>query len=216
MTESAPLAVITGASGRLGSVAVEGFLQAGYRVVGLDRSSGAQDATPVLAVDATSEDSVTWVLEEIRTSYGTPSVIIHTVGMWAMQPFAETELDAWQTMMDVNLTSSFLIFREGVRMMKETGGTLIGICSQQGSVRGTAQQAAYSASKAGVKRLVEAIGAEYAGTGLTAHAVAPSMILFDGDEGKGVTANDLVEHFLHLASPAGASLNGDTLHAFGD
>lgn len=216
MTESAPLAIITGASGRLGSVTVQGFLEAGYRVVGLDRSGRAIGATPVLTIDATAEDSVTRVFETIRASYGTPSVIIHTVGMWAMQPFAETELDAWQTIMDVNLTSSFLIFREGARMMAETGGAMIGICSQQGSVRGAAQQAAYSASKAGVKRLVEAIGAEYAGTGLRAHAVAPSMILFDGDEGKGVTANDLVEHFLYLASPAGASLNGDTLHAFGD
>lgn len=216
MNELEPLAIITGGSGRLGSVTMQGFLDAGYRVVGLDRSASDDGVAPVLAIDATNESSVAEVFGGIQKAYGTPSVIVHTIGMWAMAPFAETDLGAWRTMMDVNLTSSFLIFREGARMMAEDGGALIGISSQQGSVRGAAQQAAYSASKAGVKRLIEAIAAEYAGSGLTAHAVAPSMILFDGQDAKGVAAEDLVEHFLYLASPAGDSLNGATLHAFGD
>lgn len=216
MTDSAPIAVVTGASGRLGTVAIRGFSEAGYRVVGLDRTASDEGSAPILAVDATSEDAVVAVFDHIREAFGTPSVIVHTVGMWAMAPFAETELQDWRTMMDVNLTSSFLVFREGARMMAEEGGALIGISSQQGSVKGAGQQAAYSASKAGVKRLIEAIAAEYAGSGLTAHAVAPSTILFDGEEGKGVAAEDLVEHFLYLASPAGDSLNGITLHAFGD
>lgn len=216
MSESAPLAVITGGSGRLGSITIRGFLDADYRVVSLDRTASDKGEVPVLAIDATSESSVIEVFGRIKETYGVPAVIIHTVGMWAMKPFAETDLQSWRTMMDVNLTSSFLIFREGARLMAEDGGALIGISSQQGSVMGAAQQAAYSASKAGVKRLVEAIAAEYSGTGLTAHAVAPSMILFDGEDAKGVAAEDLVEHFLYLASPAGGSLNGITLHAFGE
>ncbi len=215
MTDTSPLAIITGASGRLGRLTTEGFLRAGYRVVGLDRVADEESKTPILAIDATDESSVHDVFERIQNEYGTPSVLVHTVGMWAMKPFAETELSEWTTMMDVNLTSTFLVFREAVRVMTESGGSLIGISSKQGSVRGAAQQAAYSASKAGVKRLVEAIVEEYAGTGLTAHAVAPSMILFDGDEGDGVPADDLVQHCLYLASHPGASLNGVTLHAFG-
>jgi NAD(P)-dependent dehydrogenase (short-subunit alcohol dehydrogenase family) len=214
-----PLVIVTGASGRLGSLTMEGFLDAGYDVVGLDQAASNDGEAPILAIDATDETSVADAFNTIVGEHGIPTVVIHTVGMWAMKPFAETSLSDWSTMMDVNLTSAFLVFREAVRVMSdgEEGpfGTLIGISSKQGSVRGAAQQAAYSASKAGVKRLVEAVAQEYAGTDLTAHAIAPSTILFDGDEGDGVAVEDLVSHCLYLASESGPSLNGDTLHAFG-
>lgn len=219
MNNDTPLVLVTGALGRLGSLTVAGFLDAGYRVVGLDRSASEEGPAPVLSMDATEEESVAEVFGLIVEEHGIPSVVIHTVGMWAMKPFAETEFSDWSTMMNVNLTSAFLVFREAVRTMSqdEEGpfGTLIGIASQQGSVRGAAQQAAYSASKAGVQRVVEAIAAEFADTDLSAHAIAPSMILFEGDEGDGVAAEDLVSHCLYLASEAGPSLNGATLHAFG-
>ncbi|MDA0378820.1 MAG: SDR family NAD(P)-dependent oxidoreductase [Bacteroidetes bacterium] len=217
MAIESPLALITGAAGRLGTVAVRGFLDAGYRVVGVDREARSGGDAPILAMDATDETSVAGVFEGIVIDHGTPSVLIHTVGMWAMAPLAETSLKDWRTMMEVNLTSTFLLFREAARRMADQGGTLIALASRQGSVQGAAQQAAYSASKAGVVRLVEALAAEYADAGLRAHAVAPSMILFGGEAGeaKGVSAEDLVEHFLHLCSPSGASLNGATIHAFG-
>ena len=217
MHTDSPLVVIFGAAGRLGRVAVDGFRHAGYRVVGVDRSADGDADIPMLSVNATDESSVADVFDAIASSHGTPSVVLQTVGMWAMAPFAETALSDWKTMMDVNLTSTFVVFREAARRMDGQGGTLIGIASKQGAVRGAGQQAAYSASKAGVMRLVEAIGEEYAGSGLTAHAVAPSMILFGGEEEgtQGVRAEDLVAHFLHLASPAGGSLNGATIQAFG-
>jgi len=217
MNSSSPVAIIVGASGRLGSRAAAGFHEAGYQVVGLDRVAANTPDWPVLEVNATDEDSVAAVFEQITKDHGHPHVVLQTVGMWAMAPFAETALQDWRTMMDVNLTSTFLLFRESLRAMQGSEGRLIGICSQQGSVRAAGQQAAYSASKAGVKRIVEAIAEEYAGSGITAHAVAPSMILFGGeDEGvQGVPVEDLVAHCLHLASDAGASLNGHTVHAFG-
>jgi len=219
MTDSTPLVIVTGASGRLGSLVVEGFLDAGYRVAGLDRTVKDGGAAPVFGFDAADEASVADAFDRIVRDHGVPSVVVHTVGMWAMKPFSETALSDWKMMMDVNLTSTFLVFREALRRMQGSGapasGRLIGISSKQGSVEGAAQQAAYSASKAGVKRIVEALAAELSGSGITAHAIAPSMILFEGDDGEGVAACDLVDHCLHLASDAGASLNGATLHAFG-
>lgn len=217
MAVETPLVVITGAAGRLGTVTIRGFQEAGYRVVGLDRQEKTDAAAPILAVDATDEASVADGFDRIVRGHGTPSVLIHTVGMWAMAPLTETSLADWRTMMEVNLTSTFLLFREAARRMASSGGTLIAMASRQGSVQGAAQQGAYSASKAGVVRLVEAVAAEYADSGLHVHAVAPSMILFGGggEDAKGVSAEDLVEHFLHLCSPAGASLNGATIHAFG-
>ena len=217
MAVDTPLVVITGAAGRLGTITIRGFQEAGYRVVGLDRQEKTDAAAPILAVDATDETSVAEGFDRIVKTHGTPFVLIHTVGMWAMAPLTETSLADWRTMMEVNLTSTFLLFREAARRMASSGGTLIAMASRQGSVQGAAQQGAYSASKAGVVRLVEAVAAEYADTGLNVHAVAPSMILFggEGEDAKGVSAEDLVEHFLHLCSPAGASLSGATIHAFG-
>jgi NAD(P)-dependent dehydrogenase (short-subunit alcohol dehydrogenase family) len=85
-----------------------------------------------------------------------------------------------------------------------------------GADKGRAEQAGYSAGKAGVVRLVEAIAEEYNGTGLTAHAIAPSAIVFDeNSDDKGVPVGDLVDLALYLCTPAAASLNGATLRAYG-
>ena len=219
MSTTSPLVVIVGASGRLGSAAAIGFLSNGYHVVGIDRLASSDGAFPILSVNAIDESSVQMTFEAIRSEYGVPRVVIQTVGMWAMAPFAETTLSDWKQLIDVNLTTTFLIFREAVRLMTASGGlggTLIGITSRQGSERGVSQQAAYSAAKAGVVRMVEAIADEYATSTINAHALAPSTILFGSENAQGgVQVEDLVAHCLYLCSDAGGSLNGATIHAYG-
>ena len=119
-------------------------------------------------------------------------------------------------MLNLNLTSSFLVFREALRYMKDNGGGLVGITSAQGADRGVSQQAAYSATKGGLTRLIDSIAAEYKGTGITAHAIAPSMILFEEPyDNSGVPARDLAQLCVYLSTDAGRSLNGATLRAYG-
>lgn len=223
-----PVVVISGADGRLGSQLVAGFKERGYRVVALTRGA-AVDGAHQITVDVTDESSVQKAFAEVMDTQGHMDVVIQTVGGWGMSPFTETSLAEWRSMIELNLTSTFLCFREAVRHMtgRETAdaqhgaGRLIAISSRQGAVQGAAQQAAYSAAKAGVVRLVEAVAAEFAPGGPTAHVLAPSTILFDEDtdaaraSGDGVPVADLVETCLFLSSPAGASLNGATLTAFG-
>lgn len=124
----------------------------------------------------------------------------------------ETRLASWEKMVSVNLTSAFLCFREAVRNMDD-GGTLIAITSRQGADRAVAGQAAYSASKAGIIRLVEAVADEHGSRGINAHAIGPSTILFD-EQGDGVRASELVTLAVYLTDH-GASLNGATLRAYG-
>lgn len=210
--------VITGGTGRLGERMVRGFAGRGAIVATLDRMpppEGLPGSCHAFQVDVTDEDAVEQVFAQIPETCGPVDALVHTVGTWAGQPFLDTALDDWQRLLTLNLTSTFLCFRAAARQMQGRGGRLIGIASGQGADGGVAQQAAYSASKAGVVRLVEAVAAEFEGTGLTAHAIAPSTLLFDDSSDDGVPAGDIVKLALYLCTPAGAALNGATLRAYG-
>ncbi len=202
------VAVITGASGRLGTRMADRFHAGGYTVVGVGTSCDFD-------ADLTMESEVKRVFREIGHHHGAIFALVHTVGMWGGQPLAETTLKDWQLMMDVNLTSTFLCFREAARLMGQGGGRLVAITSAQGADRGVARQAAYAAAKAGVVRLVEATAEEYRARGITAHAVAPSAINYGERDAAGVSATDLVDAVLFLCSMAGASASGATWRLYG-
>ena len=206
---------ITGSTGRLGTFLGNGFLEAGYHVVGLDQHATSPSKWPLIEVNVTNEQSVTAAFEKAVSTYGAPDAVIHTVGMWSMAPIAETTFENWNTHLNLNLSSAFLIFRQAIRQMNGSG-SLIGISSRQGVVKGAAEQAGYSASKGGLVRLAEAIAEEYRDSGLHTHIIAPSTILFEDGQTGGVLAKDLVTHCLYLASDKGRSLNGTVLSAFGN
>lgn len=211
--------VVTGAAGRLGGRMMQRFADQGARVAAIDQDpcrlpAGAPGQ--VFKANVTDETEVVALFQQIGETFGAIDALVHTVGAWAGRPFLDTSLDDWEEIVRLNLTSAFLCFREAARLMQGRGGRLIGIASGQGADRGRAQQGAYSAAKAGIVRLVEAVAEEFEGTGITAHAIAPSSIVFDeaGDQ-KGVPVSDLVDLALYLCGPAGASLNGATLRAYG-
>ncbi len=215
---SGTLVVVTGAGGRLGRVLVPALLDVGAVVAGLDVQpvDGLPGGVATFAADLTDEAAVAGALDRVEAEVGPLGALVHTVGMWEGAPFAETSLADWRRVMDVNLTSAFLCFREAARRMQERGGRIVGIASRQGTERGAAEQAAYSASKAGVVRLVEAIAAEYGGR-VTAAAVAPSTILFggEGEGAKGVAAEDVAALCVYLCGTGGAVHNGTVLRAYG-
>jgi NAD(P)-dependent dehydrogenase (short-subunit alcohol dehydrogenase family) len=216
---------LTGAEGRLGSVISSKLLEAGATVAAIDvrpidglpdsppRSSGG--ATSFTA-DLTNEASVAQTFAQIEEQLGPLSGLIHTVGMWGGAPFAETEMAAWDTMVKVNLTTTFLCFREAIRRMNDGGGRLVAISSGQGADSGVAEQGPYSAAKAGVVRLVEAVASEYDGR-ITAAAVAPSMILFGGEEPgtRGVSVEAIADLCVYLCGEGGAIHNGQVIRAYG-
>ena len=208
--------LVTGAAGRLGRVVVQRLAAAGARVAALDL--GAPDDLPIgargFAADATDEGSVAEAFTAVARDLGAPWALVHTVGTWDGGPLAETDLAAWRRVMDLNLTSAFVCVREAVRRME--AGRVVCVASRQGADRAPAQQAAYAASKAGVVRLVEATAAEHPGIGAT--AVAPSMILFGGEEPgtAGVAAEAVADLCVYLCGAGGAVHAGSTLRAYGD
>ncbi|PAP78553.1 SDR family NAD(P)-dependent oxidoreductase [Rubrivirga marina] len=210
--------VVTGAAGRLGRVVAGQLTAAGARVAGFDRDAHDVGALS-LEADVTDEDAVADAFARVADGLGEPDGLVHTVGMWAGKPFAETTLADWHTALDVNLTSTFVVFRAAVRRMLGAGqaGRLVALASGQGADKGVAEQAAYSAAKAGVVRLVEAIAAEYRAEDVTAAAVAPSMILFgDEPEGtRGVEVDEVARLCVTLCGSAGAVHSGSVLRAYG-
>ncbi len=213
--------VITGANGRLGQHVVRAFAERGATIA-LVTPTEAEAYDVVLPeganawgfpCDASSEDSVTQCFQAMRAQFGSVDVLVHTVGGWSSSSLADTTMDDWRRMMDLNLTSTFLAFRAAADLMSERG-RLIAVAAGQGADKGVGGQAAYSAAKAGVVRLVEAVASEYDGR-ITAHAVAPSTLLADDQEGKGVSASTIADLIVHLSGEAGAALNGQTLRAYG-
>lgn len=212
--------VVTGARGRLGTVIAAKFEQSGHNVIGIDLN--AEDAGPALCyqADLTDENSVRDVFEQIRERHGRLDALIHTVGMWDGHPTVGLSLDRWRTILDVNLTSTFLVFREALRFAendRQSGAVrLIAFASGQGADRGVADQAAYSAAKAGVIRLVESIAAEHPGRNVTAHAIAPSTILFDDmRDQRGISVHEIANLCEVLAGDAGDLMSGATVRAYG-
>ncbi|MEM6783736.1 MAG: SDR family oxidoreductase [Bacteroidota bacterium] len=212
--------LVTGASGRLGRVLLRHLADAGATVAGiaLDAPSDPPAGLHFALADATDEAALQAAFAALRAEAGPFDVVIHAVGMWDGGPLAETTLDAWTTVMDVNLTASFLCVRESVQLfLRDGGGRLVGIASQQGADGAPAQQAAYAASKAGLIRLFEAAAAEHADDGIQALTIAPSMLLFGGEDPatRGVSAEDVAALCAHLCTDAGAAHNGATLRMYG-
>lgn len=208
--------VVTGAAGRLGAVVTAQLADAGACVVAVDREApDAPENGRAVEADVTTESGVREAFA-LAAEAGPVAGLVHTVGMWDGAPLAETGLDTWEAMLRVNLTSAFLVFREAVRRMPD-GGRLVAIASAQGADRGVAEQAAYSASKAGVVRLVEATAAEHAARGVSAVALAPSTILFGGEaaDARGVPVDEVAAICVRLCGPDGASHSGTTLRAYG-
>lgn len=216
--------VITGAHGRLGQRLIQRFAQAGARLAAVVRTAeqarqlqlpeGAEGA--VFYAELADEAQVVSCFGKIWERFGYVDVLVHAAGWWAERAFLEMTLDDWQAMLNANLTSTFLCFREAVRLMRgRSNGRLIAFASMQGADRGRARQAAYSAAKGGLVRLVEALGNELAAQGITVHAIAPSVIRYDEAGDSGVTADELADLCVYLCSPAGAALSGMVIRVYG-
>lgn len=213
---------VTGSDGRLGQQVVQLLARQGATIAAivLDEADAAHIPFPADAegwafpCNVTDPDDVARCFDGINRQFGGLDVLVHTVGGWAASDLQETTFDEWNRIVHLNLTSTFLCFREASRYMTGRKGRLIAITSSQGADRGVAGQAAYSAAKAGVIRLVEATAAEFRGH-VTAHAIAPSTLVGPGETGDGVRASEVAEVCLFLCGSGGDALNGATLRAYG-
>jgi NAD(P)-dependent dehydrogenase (short-subunit alcohol dehydrogenase family) len=128
-------------------------------------------------MDVADETAVDRGFTEVERELGPVQVLVLNAGVFVIEPFEALSLPSWQRTIDINLTGAYLCARRALPGMREAGwGRVVAIGSSAGKTGGSKAMAAYAASKAGVMALAKSIASEYAAHGITANALAPSLI----------------------------------------
>jgi 2-dehydro-3-deoxy-L-rhamnonate dehydrogenase (NAD+) len=141
------------------------------------RATGEVEA---LAVDVADASSVEAAAREMLRRHGRVDVLVNNAGIAGpnMKTW-EYPRDAWQQVLDVDLTGVFLCCRALVPSMLERNyGRIVNIASIAGK-EGNPNASAYSAAKAGVIALTKSLGKELAGTGILVNCVTPAAVETD-------------------------------------
>ena len=165
------IAIVTGAGSGIGRAVSVALLDEGYHVVLAGRRAEVLAETIALAdanksnalaipTDVTSEDSVGSLFAETKSQFGRVDLLFNNAGIGAPAvEFDELTLEQWRSVVDVNLTGSFLCAREAFRMMKSqrpTGGRII----NNGSISATTPRplsAPYTSTKHAVTGLTKSL-----------------------------------------------------------
>ena len=178
---SGRVAVITGASRGLGRAMAIELGAAGAKVALVGRDRAKLDETAALAgagaavfiADVTDEAQVRALEQGVREKFGHVDILINNAGMNIRKPLVEYTLDEWNTVLDSNLTSVFLVSRSFIPMMKGRGwGRIINLASIMSHVS-LPGRTAYSASKAALLGITRALAQELAEDGITVVAISP-------------------------------------------
>ena len=216
---STRVALITGATGGLGSAIVPAFGSAGYSVVSCDA------AHPHVArqFDVTDPAAVEDAVRDILTDFGRIDVLVNLVGAWRPQdPISEITDEDWDGLFKINFKSVLVMSRAVLPHMIERGsGRIINVGAKQGE-RGAGGNGPYSVAKAGVLGLTEVMADETRDSGITVNAVVPSVIdtpgnraaMPDADFDVWVPPAQIAAAMVFLASNEAESISGDRIHVF--
>jgi NAD(P)-dependent dehydrogenase (short-subunit alcohol dehydrogenase family) len=168
-------ALVTGASRGIGAAVARALAQAGARVVRVARRLPDTDEPGWLdfPCDLTDADQVERLARGVLEVVGTPAVLVNNAGGFLLRPLEETAPADFDAQIALNLRGSFLLARAFLPAMREAGG---GVFVSIGSVAdhtGFPENAAYAASKYGLRGLHETLAAEYRGTGVRLTLVSP-------------------------------------------
>jgi len=232
-------ALVTGASGGIGG-AIAKALHAAGATVGLSGTrveplealaAELGERAHVLPCNLGDGEAVDALPKQAIEAMGGIDILLNNAGITRDQIFMRMSDEEWQSVIDVNLTSTMRLCRGVMRpMMKARWGRIVNISSVVGAI-GNPGQANYAASKAGMVGLTKSIAYEVASRGITANAVAPGFIatamtdkLTDDQKSKLTaqipsarmgTPEEIAAAVLYLASPEAGYVTGTTLHVNG-
>ena len=172
------VAVVTGGARGIGRAVVEALRSGGARASVWDSDpSEAGDVEHTVALDVTDAAAVGRAASETIGELGRIDILVNSAGITGPNaPTWDYPVDAWRSVIDVDLTGTFLVCRAVVPYMRSAHyGRIINIASIAGK-EGNPNAAAYSAAKAGVIALTKSLGKELAETSITVNCVTPAAV----------------------------------------
>lgn len=232
-------ALVTGASGGIGAdiarvlngagatVALSGTRLEPLEALAAELGSRAY----VLPCNLGDAAAVEALPKAAAAAMGSVDILVNNAGVTKDNLFMRMSDEEWQTVLDINLTSTFRLCRGVLRgMMKARWGRIINISSVVGAT-GNPGQGNYAASKAGMVGMSKSLAAEVASRNITVNCVAPGFIatamtdkLNDEQKARILTAipagrmgasSEIAAAVLYLASPEAGYVTGATLHVNG-
>lgn len=232
-------ALITGATGGLGSAITSAFVAEGAAVATVARSEaglrelvqslGSDGAVVVpITADVSSAAAAEDAVGRAHEALGGLETVVNAAAIdsvWAT--VGEMPVEEWDRTIAVNLSGTFYVCRAALPLLARAGGAIVNVTSVAGR-RAWAEDVAYNASKAGVELLTRTIAVEYGRAGVRANCLAPGVIdagmtdaVTDPDEREKLVAlhplarmgraEEVAEAAVWLASDASAFVTGTTL-----
>jgi 2-dehydro-3-deoxy-D-gluconate 5-dehydrogenase len=235
------LALVTGARRGIGLAMAEALARAGADIVGVSASlepSGsdverrvvaAGRAFTALAADLSDPQDVRRLLAEVAALGRDVDILVNNAGTIVRAPAVDHTDDAWAHVLQVDLTSQFVITRELGRSMLARGRGKVIFTASLLSFQGGINVPGYAAAKSGIAGLTRALSNEWAASGVNVNAVAPGYVATDNTRalredsarnraildripaGRWGEPADLAGAVVFLASPASDYVNGIVL-----
>lgn len=238
------VALVTGAANGIGRATATLFAALGARVTIIDRDrDGVRKALDAMETcgqgvecefaDVTDANSCARAVTAIAERRGRIDILVNTVGVIRRADITTTSEEEWDLVLNVNLKSVFLMAREVIpKMHNSGGGSIVNVASGWG-LSGGARAAAYCAAKGGVVQLTRAMALDHAGDKIRVNCVCPgdtnTPMLQDEARQLGLTYDalvaagrrrplgrigepeDIAAAIVYLSSGAAAFITGTTL-----
>jgi 3-oxoacyl-[acyl-carrier protein] reductase len=231
--------IVTGASGGIGNAIIKklseagaNILASGTRIEKLEELKKNFEGLKILKFDISQSNNIEEFIEKATNELGgSLDGIVNNAGITQDNLAIRMSLDEWQKVININLTSTFLMSKFAIKkMLKNKSGKIVNITSVVGHT-GNLGQANYTASKAGIVAMSKSLAIEYAKKNININCISPGFIktaMTDkiDDKFKEVIVSkipsarlgepdDIANAVLFLSSDQSNYINGETLHVNG-
>ena len=231
--------IVTGASGGIGHSIIEklnkagaNILASGSRIEKLNELKNKFEKIKILKFDISQSNKIDEFVENATNELGgNLDCVVNNAGVTQDNLAIRMSLEEWQKVININLTSTFLISKSAIKkMLKNKSGKIVNITSVVGHT-GNLGQANYTASKAGIIAMSKSLAIEYAKKNININCISPGFIktaMTDKLDNKFKEAiiskipsarlgdpDDIANAVLFLCSSQSDYINGETLHING-